>query len=138
MKMKTLKPLDTFKKKLNSIAKLEPRQLDFGEIVDLPNNTKRSEYHEEIDDMARFLRGLANDLLDAEADYVKLKDADRNNELIYRLSRTLGKSYAETQMILEQQIVQNEHKKAEQTTQPTQDEPVSKADVDASKRQMDE
>lgn len=135
--MKTLKSLDTFKKKLESIAKIEPKQLDFGDVVDLPNNVKRSEYHEEIDDMARFLRGLANDLLDAEETYVKLKDADRNNELIYRFSRALGKSYAETQAILEQQIAQTEHRKAEQAAQLGQDEPVAKADVDASKRQID-
>lgn len=135
--MKTLKSLDTFKKKLESIAKIEPKQLDFGDVVDLPNNVKRSEYHEEIDDMVRFLRGLANDLLDAEETYVKLKDADRNNELIYRFSRALGKSYAETQAILEQQIAQTEHRKAEQAAQFGQDEPVAKADVDASKRQID-
>lgn len=135
--MKTLKSLGTFKKKLESIAKIEPKQLDFGDVVDLPNNVKRSEYHEEIDDMVRFLRGLANDLLDAEETYVKLKDADRNNELIYRFSRALGKSYAETQAILEQQIAQTEHRKAEQAAQLGQDEPVAKADVDASKRQID-
>lgn len=135
--MKTLKSLDTFKKKLELVSKIEPKQLDFGEIVDFPNDVKRSEYHEEIDDMVRFLRGLANDLLEAEETYVKLKDAERNNELIYRFSRALGKSYAETQAILEQQIAQTEHKRVEQATQPNQDKPVPKADVDASKRQID-
>lgn len=136
--MKTLKSLDTFKKKLDSVAKIEPKQLDFGEIVYLPNDVKRSEYHEEIDDMVRFLRGLANDLLEAEETYVKLKDADRNNELIYRFSRAWGKSYAETQAILEQQIAQTERKRVEQATQSNQDKPVPKADVDVSKRQIDE
>lgn len=135
--MKTLKPLDTFKKKLELIAKTEPKQLDFGKVVDLPGDVKRSEYHEEIDEMVRFLRELANELLESEKTYVKLKDADRNNELIYRFSRALGKSYAETQAILEQQIAQTERLKAEQKAKTEQDEPVSKADVDASKKQID-
>ena len=135
--MKTLKALDTFKKKLELIAKTEPKQLDFGKVVDLPDDVKRSEYHEEIDEMVRFLRELANELLESEKTYVKLKDADRNNELIYRFSRALGKSYAETQAILEQQITQTERLKAKQEAKTEQDEPVSKADVDASKEQID-
>ena len=135
--MKTLKSLDTFKKKLELIAKTEPKQLDFGKVVDLPDDVKRSEYHEEIDEMVRFLRELANELLESEKTYVKLKDADRNNELIYRFSRALGKSYAETQAILEQEITQTERLKAKQEAKTEQDEPVSKADVDASKEQID-
>lgn len=136
--MKALKPLGTFKKKLELIEKTDPRQLDFGKVVDLPGDVKRSEYHEEIDEMVRFLRGLANDLLDAEENYVELKNAERNNELIRRFSRAFGKSYAETQAILEQQIAQAEHTKAEQAAQTKPDEPASKDDIDASKRQIDQ
>lgn len=134
--MKT-KPFYTLKKKLDPITKIDLKQLDFGKVVDLSGDVKRSEYHEEIDEIVRFLRGLANDLLDAEATYVKLKEADRNNELIYRFSRALGKSYAETQAILEQQIAQTEHMRAEQEANTEQDEPISKDDVGASKEQID-
>lgn len=134
--MKT-KPFYTLKKKLDPITKIDLKQLDFGKVVDLSGDVKRSEYHEEIDEIVRFLRVLANDLLDAEATYVKLKEADRNNELIYRFSRALGKSYAETQAILEQQIAQTEHMRAEQEANTEQDEPISKDDVGASKEQID-
>lgn len=136
--MKAYKSLDTFKNKLELVAKTDPRQIDFGKVVDLQGDVKRSEYHEEIDEMVRFLRGLANDLLDAEEDYVELKNAERNNELIRRFSRAFGKSYAETQAILEQQIAQAEHTKAEQTAPSAPDEPASKADIDASKEQIDQ